>query len=709
MAVNNSDYDKQMRFLRNILRYDPSQQNRSFLREVGVLTWKGFKEMFPPHELHSQYEEIKSLDSTVTIDTDGVSLSTFNRIINGYTVTFVASFGLILNLVGILFLLTGSRREKLFNLLLSTLLVFDTLFLLFGISRSVQNHFVSTPARYLKLYYILVNGGMRFSMTASIIMLVGLSHVRLCAIKNPFKYNGVNASWKTRRKYLLTYCIPILLSSFIFALPVVWEVEDVLDDVDGIRRKLVPSSLRLNIYYSLFYIGVLNLGIMGILPIGGLTYLTYQLIVETKKNSHRLNMMEKHLRDRSLSNERKRAKQDAKLTKGLVSIVIAFMVLHMLRVITTLGELVILLNPNKNNYFLQLGYGIPAWLKITASVSELFMIIYSSVNVVIYIKADLHKFPITKFKYFKRSSSQRSAKGLNRNVIHNFTSLPFLASKAVCTEKNILISNYNARNITYNDNEPQIITGLLFRPVLPSAEISLTRQMSLPRIVGKVSFDAEVAHTEPSTDIRDDSECPNVIHPLTSLPLLASKAVCTEENILISNYNAQHSSTDHATNRIDDSDVPQVIIHRADSPTLPFTEMFILDTPEICIKRRNYNARDLSNDPAANNTNTNDSPKVIIHRADSPTLPSMKTLTSDTPEACIGKHSYNARGPSNNLAINSVDDKDVAQPIIHPLKSRTIPPIEIPALAHPETYIRRCRYSSNDLFTNSKLYNGILE
>ena len=62
--------------------------------------------------------------------------------------------------------------------------------------------------------------------------------------------------------------------------------------------------------------------------------------------------------------------QDLKITKDLVSIIMAFLVLHVLRVITALGELVVLLNPNKDYHVLQRGYGVPAWLKITADLSD---------------------------------------------------------------------------------------------------------------------------------------------------------------------------------------------------------------------------------------------------------------------------------------------------------------------------------------------------
>ena len=56
-----------------------------------------------------------------------------------------------------------------------------------------------------------------------------------------------------------------------------------------------------------------------------------------------------------------------------------------MRIVTTLGECLILLNPNKDNSVIQMGYGVPVWLEILISVSELLMIINCSVNIIIYL------------------------------------------------------------------------------------------------------------------------------------------------------------------------------------------------------------------------------------------------------------------------------------------------------------------------------------
>ena len=107
----------------------------------------------------------------------------------------------------------------------------------------------------------------------------------------------------------------------------------------------------------------------------------------------------------------------------LILIIIAFIVLHLLRVITTLGELVILLNPNKDNRVIQSGAGVPLWLEITCSVSELLMVINSSLNVIIYLYANSTElsatFSVVIPKYCKCCLNQRSpdTRNITRNTI----------------------------------------------------------------------------------------------------------------------------------------------------------------------------------------------------------------------------------------------------------------------------------------------------
>ena len=51
-----------------------------------------------------------------------------------------------------------------------------------------------------------------------------------------------------------------------------------------------------------------------------------------------------------------------------------------------------MLNPNKNNSVIQMGYGVPVWLQIIGSVSQLLMVINCSVNIIIYLHLNAIEF-----------------------------------------------------------------------------------------------------------------------------------------------------------------------------------------------------------------------------------------------------------------------------------------------------------------------------
>ena len=64
------------------------------------------------------------------------------------------------------------------------------------------------------------------------------------------------------------------------------------------------------------------------------------------------------------------------------------MVLHSIRVIWIFSEFYILLAQSKDNNLVQKKYNVPTWHYVTASLSEIFMVINSSVNAIIYLHAD---------------------------------------------------------------------------------------------------------------------------------------------------------------------------------------------------------------------------------------------------------------------------------------------------------------------------------
>ena len=160
-----------------------------------------------------------------------------------------------------------------FNLLLSALLIFDILFLTCNLLKNIAKHFVEIPAEYFRSYYLLVYACTRCSFIASVSMTLALSHSRYNAITKPIQYRNSMNTHERCIRHFLKYIIVILILSSILTIPSFWEFES-KNDVNPI---LVPTSLRQNPFYSTFYVGVLSLGLLGMLPFTLIVYFTINI------------------------------------------------------------------------------------------------------------------------------------------------------------------------------------------------------------------------------------------------------------------------------------------------------------------------------------------------------------------------------------------------------------------------------------------------
>ena len=343
---------------------------------------------------------MKELDSSImfsnqswaqsgnTSETTTDYLSIFHVVVTGYASSIIAFIGLILNLIGIYFLSTGPRRGKILSLMVSSLFAFDAIFLLCEVLRNVEEWIINIGRKHFKTFLIILNSGMRSSIISSIFMLVAISRVRLNAIRQPFQHNNALLSWKERRNYWLRYCIPIVLSSLILTSPVLLEFEDAQLETDDKDLAVIPSNLRLHALYSVLYVGVMNLGILGLIPMICLVYLAHDIRMELKKSSRHGEQLRSQPQLNQLGINEIRASKDRvnKVTGGLVGVILAFIGFHAFRVFTTLGEMYLLLDPNKENSTIQHGGGIPPWFDISISLSQLLMVTNASVNVAIYLR-----------------------------------------------------------------------------------------------------------------------------------------------------------------------------------------------------------------------------------------------------------------------------------------------------------------------------------
>ena len=388
MESNTSDYRKFLQLL--LAKYDVKDDEISSAEEFKIVNFMNSKHLVEAMKvLNSQNGSPNHNLSQLVNVSDSIEdpLLMFRQIISGYSVSTVAVIGLILNIIGIYFFTTGSRRGKILSLMVSSLFAFDAIFLFCKILKNIEEWIVCIGRKHYKAFFTIMNSIMRSSIISSIFMLVAISWVRLCAIRKPFQHNNTILTWKERRNYWLKYCIPIFISSLILTSPVLLEIEDAQSQNSDMDLSIIPTKLRSHPLYSILYVGVLNLGILGLVPIIILIYLANNIRMELLKTREQRKRLESlgDLNQVGIDQiESSNARIDG-VTRGLVSVIIAFVGFHMLRILTTIAELYLILNRNKETRIF-LGGGLPEWFDISISMSELLVVTNASVNVIIYLK-----------------------------------------------------------------------------------------------------------------------------------------------------------------------------------------------------------------------------------------------------------------------------------------------------------------------------------
>ena len=313
----------------------------------------------------------------------------------------MACIGLVTNILGIISL-SRCKTKTMFSLLLSAVLVFDAMYLFCSLLNSVKSRFVSLPIIILRLCSVLVYPGLRFSLISSIYTTVALSHSRFSAVNNPVVHRNAMSSQGYRTKYFCKYLFAIIVLSVIVTLPCFWEFEikNVLSNTTN--PTLEPSNMRQSPYYSIFYVGILSLGVNGLFPFLSLVYFTIHIARGIRRNSMSLtgprNTGQSNIR---ISSNRNRPS----MVVNLISVL--FLTFHSLRQGMTIAEFVIQAKKLNNDQY-EVGCESLFWLNVFASISDFLLVVNSSVNTIVY-KVVFWKYSPTEERSTQVISTQRTS------------------------------------------------------------------------------------------------------------------------------------------------------------------------------------------------------------------------------------------------------------------------------------------------------------
>ena len=296
----------------------------------------------------------------------------------------MSALGIVFAIVGICDLLQKKNRQSFFNLLLTSLLVFDFILLFCYLINSVVTYFVAIPIEYFSFYPIVVCSSLRFSLTCVIFMTVALSYSRSKAVEKPFE-TRINAMESDSEKLLRfsKFIIPVLLVSIILTIPWFFEykVSETKTSLSG-QPKLVPSDFRWNPLYSLTFIAIYSLLLLALFP-------TISLILLSCKIYKAIQKSYKSVSQRSQTDSNSRIFNNKCLdSKTILAISILFLISSIPRILSTTFELivqVILLSKQRDLIiFIGCNTNISYWTELLINLDKLFAVVNSSIHLFLY-------------------------------------------------------------------------------------------------------------------------------------------------------------------------------------------------------------------------------------------------------------------------------------------------------------------------------------
>ena len=309
--------------------------------------------------------------------------------------------GVFLNFLALIVLACPSMRSNFFNRLLFVLATFDIIYLSCEISEAFRHPYQSYGHQHTFVLFIYPVRSV--TMCLSILMTIVLTFERYQAITNPAQYRMRDS--ENIMKRLCYYIIPLFTITCIYYIPkfLDFNVDEVIKCMNGtsatytpIREEvnpnasqyvnctiiypLIPTEMRINHHYILWYINISNLLLTAIMPVTVLLYLNCRIY------SSLSSFMERQPSQQSTagnSNHKRHQANDYKKTIILFSIVIMFILGHTLRIVLNIREL---LNLTKTKETHQSGCNDTKkyWGRILIPINQLMIIISSSSNFFIY-------------------------------------------------------------------------------------------------------------------------------------------------------------------------------------------------------------------------------------------------------------------------------------------------------------------------------------
>ena len=323
----------------------------------------------------------------------------------------VGFVGLFFNVLVIILLLDKKLKNELFNRLLLSLVVIDSIYLLIAVvdiwiywlGREQQPSF-----DHLYLFYFIIKPLKGIARLSIIYLTIILALQRYRTIAKPLHMIIRNQHTnKITWTQTLKFTVPVIIISVVYMIPEFFEFSilrhefqdgnksadlnsTVLseklgnDGLNYILTQIIVSDLRWSETYVLVYMNIGNILITGIIPLLMLAYFNFYIyrgmktFLKRRWSIRRRNV--EHEQDAQHNDE---IRNQLNQTIILFAIVLIFIVTNILRISLNISDL-ILHDTTKRLYANNCTYGLPYWHMIAIPISQILMDLNSSVNFFVY-------------------------------------------------------------------------------------------------------------------------------------------------------------------------------------------------------------------------------------------------------------------------------------------------------------------------------------
>ena len=327
---------------------------------------------------------------------------------DGIIICTLSLIGASSNIFAITVLWTRDKMISFFHKLLISLFCIDSVVLLTSILWNLRWSLGLKVSWLTVLYPYVILPFNHIAMTSSIFMTIGIAYERYKSRRNPIEQEHNLQNSTSQIKRLLLYIIPILAFSTIFNIPkflelkLIYAPSEVHKYIQNIQGQasittnfvenlqhssdmiptwkdaiLVPEIyisdfLIANQHYLVYYYWTCVF-ILGVLPFTFLIFLNFHICKSIREQNYEVtNTIDE---EASISNHNRRIDEERSITKVAIVIIVVFLICHGLR---TFVQLFL------GACELDLQCGGVEWHPIILSLSNFFIILNSSINIVIY-------------------------------------------------------------------------------------------------------------------------------------------------------------------------------------------------------------------------------------------------------------------------------------------------------------------------------------